>query len=156
MHPWHWQLATKANLQFCSYGWKSHFPIFSPTFYRGRSCPKAEITLHKDCIDTMKTIGWDLVAHEWDVTHGTNTNGKGDLVFQKQNTYCVIECKRRNSPKVYEQSQYYASAWSLTHSHIPHVVIYGVWTYYCQEIIGSIRTYDEAKLRCSRKSCTLL
>jgi hypothetical protein len=101
----------------------------------------------------MNEIGWQLVAHEWDVYPGRNDHGKGDLVFKKHNQYLVLECKRKNGPKVYEQAQFYASAWSINHVHEPHIVIYGVWTYHHQEIIGTIRTFHEAHSSCCRQHC---
>lgn len=94
-----------------------------------------------------------MVAHEWSVTHGKMEHGVGDLVFQKKNTYLVIECKRRKSERVYEQAKFYAAVWRVRHPCICHTVLYGVWTSYQQDILGIIPSRKEARALCGRKVC---
>jgi len=116
--------------------------------------PRTELSMHYDCIDVMKELHWQLVAHEWLVTPGCEQDGQGDLVFKNcLDDYLVMEVKRRNSKYVYKQSQYYAAAWKLQHDD-QYRVFFGVWTSYKQEIIGVILNKQDARLLCNRPSCS--
>lgn len=116
------------------------------------TCPSNENTMHNHCIEFMHRLNWDLVAQEWAVIENDDEMGKGDLVFQKGNAYCVIECKRKTNNKVYQQSKYYASSWKLQHApHDDQPVLYGVWTPKTQEVIGILYSEDEAHGLCTRR-----
>lgn len=108
--------------------------------------PQDENLMHNDCIQFMNILNWKLVAQEWDVIDNANHIGKGDLVFRKKNTYCIFECKRRTNTKVYEQSEFYGSAWKLKYAENEEdYVLYGIWTPQVQKITGIIRSKEEAK-----------
>lgn len=115
--------------------------------------PPDESILHHDCIKHMDMLGWNMIAHEWSVTHGKLEHGIGDLVFQKKNTYLIIECKRRKSERVYEQAKFYGAVWRARHPCACNTILYGVWTSYQQDILGSIATKKEARALCGRKVC---
>jgi len=119
-------------------------------------CPKQEIELHQNCVDKMLSYGWSLVDHEWNVIPNKDEYGKGDLVFKKHNMYMVIECKRKETPKVYEQAQFYAAAWKLRYAENKYPVIYAIWTCNKQQILGVIKTKKEASYICKRDVCNLL
>lgn len=108
--------------------------LFARPFYIKHPLPATELQMHKDCIRTFQKVGWRLVAHEWKAKTKDGRVGVGDLVFEKGNVYIVMECKRRNKQKVYDQSLYYARAWSEKHG--SSRVLYGVWTCKSQELIG--------------------
>ena len=103
----------------------------------------------------METIGYHLVAQEWDVIPGYKWGGKGDLVFQQKNRYLVIECKRQTVPYVYEQAKYYAAAWKYLYAPPRASVMYGVWTCELWEILGKIRSKKDARIICNRTTCEL-
>ena len=129
--------------------------IFHNKQRRQMVCPSQEIQLHKDCVKAMQSVGWHLEGHEWNVIPGKDDFGKGDLVFRNGNVFLVIECKRKQGTKVYEQAEYYAAAWKLRYAK-RSPVIYGVWTCHEQTIIGVIRTKEEARAKCKRDVCKLL
>ena len=129
-------------------------PLYVPSFYSKRThCPKREIDLHRDCIDVMKDNGWDLVGHEWIVTPGKEDHGRGDLVFHRNDTFLVVECKRRNGKKVVEQAQYYGAAWQLCHTEKNHRVMFAIWTFDEQHVIGVLNNREDALTACNRPCC---
>jgi hypothetical protein len=114
--------------------------------------PMDEDAMHEDCINFMKSLNWELVAHEWTVIENNNDIGKGDLVFQKDNSYFVIECKRRTNSKVYEQSRFYGSSWKLHYAKgNDKPVLYGIWTPRKQEVLGILYSEKEALNLCDRR-----
>jgi hypothetical protein len=104
----------------------------------------------------MRTRGWRKVAHEWNVIPRDDAQGRGDLVFQKNDTYCVIECKRRMGAKVEEQARFYAAAWKLKYAEEGFHVLYGIWTCKRKRILGVISNRGEAYELCVRPACRLL
>lgn len=119
------------------------------------TCPTKESVLHHECTKFMRVRGWRRVAHEWNVVHGDDAQGKGDLVFVKDRLYCVIECKRRMGPKVEEQARFYGAAWKLRHAKEGFHVLYGIWTCSRKRILGVIATTEEAQKLCHRPACDL-
>lgn len=120
------------------------------------ACPLQEIVLHRECNAFMRTRGWKRVAHEWLVIPGDEAHGKGDLVFKKDQLYCVVECKRRMGTKVEEQARFYGAAWKLRYAEDGYYVLYGIWTCKRKRILGVIESDDEARKLCNRSSCHLL
>lgn len=106
--------------------------------------PHDEDLMHIDCIRMMAKINWELVAREWIVYENNSHMGQGDLVFKNENTYCVMECKRRTNLKVYEQSQYYGSSWKLKYAKNGENVLYGIWTPKRQEVLGILSNDKDA------------
>lgn len=116
-----------------------------PPYYSKRRLPATETIMHRDCSDFMWRLGWDYVAHEWEVVKGQSRYGCGDMVFQKGPFVMIMEAKRRNSKKVYEQAQFYAAAWLLQYAQSnTQVICYGVWTPYVQEVLGVINNKSDA------------
>jgi len=115
--------------------------------------PSTEDAMQDDCIKFMSCLDWDLVAQEWSVIEDRSEIGKGDLVFRKGATYCVIECKRRTNEKVYRQSRYYASAWKLYYAQSTcEPVLYGVWTPKVQAVVGILYSESDAMQISSRRT----
>lgn len=114
------------------------------TVYGKCHTPHHEDLMHNDCIRFMEKLNWELVAHEWMVYENNSHMGQGDLVFKNENTYCVIECKRRTNSKVYEQSQYYGSSWKLKYAKQGENVLYGIWTPKTQQLLGVLSTDKDA------------
>lgn len=149
------------NIRISSHVSQSKYPIsltYKPTYQTHSPFPRIvvpanESILHEDCIHHMTSLGWNVVAHEWSVTHGKLEHGVGDLVFQKHNMYLVIECKRRKSERVYEQAKFYAAVWRVRHPCACNTILYGVWTSYQQDILGIITSRKEARALCGRKVC---
>lgn len=112
--------------------------------------------LHQECINYYTNLNWKVVAHEWEVIKGKPEDGKGDLVFQKDNTYMVIECKRRTIEKVYEQAEFYAAAWKLKYARPRTKIYYGIWTCKTKLIIGKITNKKHAYNICQRDICKIL
>jgi hypothetical protein len=114
--------------------------------------PSNEEVMQNDCIHFMTGLNWNLVAQEWTVIEDRSETGKGDLVFQKGDSYIVIECKRRTNTKVYNQSRYYASSWKLYYAPNPRQpVYYGIWTPRLQMIMGVLYSEDDAQRLCTRR-----
>jgi hypothetical protein len=115
-----------------------------------------EQDLHKKCIHSYLEQHWSMVAHEWEVIPGKPEDGKGDLVFEKEGAYMVMECKRRNNAKVREQAQFYAAAWKLRYAKPRSTVFYGIWTCSTHRVLGSIRSKKDAVHICKRDVCHYL
>lgn len=157
-----WKLVTHIRFHFYTKRPTSTFRLFDKSTYThpdihnpygyGRIIrPRTELSMHHDCINILKELNWRCVAHEWSVAPGVNHYGQGDLVFQRNNDYLVMEVKRRNSQKVYKQARYYASVWKLAHCASSNSrVYYGVWTSYNQEIIGCIGNLHDAFILCAQ------
>jgi hypothetical protein len=108
-----------------------------PSFYAKR-VPQSETVMHMDCSEFMRSLGWKRVAHEWEVVKGRPQYGCGDMVFEKGPFVMIVEAKRRNSSKVYEQAQFYAAAWKLQYAQNAQVINYAIWTPATQAILGQI------------------
>lgn len=155
-----WKLVTHIKFHLFSKKHQSPMKLFDRSYYTHKESlntygygkivrPKTELSMHLDCIKVLNELNWKMIAHEWSVVPGVNHYGQGDLVFQRHRDFMVIEVKRRNSPKVYKQSRYYASVWKLIHQpQVPCKVYYGIWTAHNQDILGYITTMDEAVSLC--------
>ena len=110
------------------------------SFYKyAQTTPRNELEMHEDCIRCFRRLGWKLVAHEWKAKHQNGKHGVGDLVFQRGKVFVVMECKRRNKQKVYDQAVFYAMAWAHMHrKKCGNVTLYGVWTLSTQELLGRL------------------
>lgn len=131
-------------------------PLLPTSYYDDvrKVCPPNELRMHRDVVRVLGQVGWKPVAHEWPARHGCK-QGVGDLVFQRGNTFFVIECKRRHKQKVYDQARFYAAAWismlvkEMVGSRkykgdqrtFAFCVLYGVWTCQTQEILGCRKIY---------------
>lgn len=112
--------------------------LFPRSYYANRPCPSTELVLHRDCIRTFHNYGWNVIAHEWKAKTHDGRNGVGDLVFQRGRTFLVMECKRRDKQKVYDQAAYYAQAWAEKEDVFATIVLFGIWTCKHQELLGRL------------------
>lgn len=116
------------------------WPMFPWSYYdryHFGACPPHEDHLHAHCQDAMRQLGWRTVAHEWAAKTAAGKQGVGDLVFQRGSLYMVVECKRKQKNKVFDQAWFYGQAWRDAHPDAAFVLVC-VWTCKTQHMIGSL------------------